>query len=451
MNLLLISDKKGYISLLKTSLSKKDFNFYYATKKDDIHSLIREKEIKIIILDLTGNEINNFETLINIKDFDPLVEVIIIGPKIPASEMIEAIKHGANDYLIQPMDVKTLQSILDKIREKILLRRETYKLEKELTDKYIFQGMVGKSPFMLEVFSLIERVSKHRIPVLITGETGTGKELVARAIHNLSSQQEKKMVICDCTAIPETLFESELFGYKKGAFTGADKTREGLFKEADGGTIFLDEIGEIPVSIQSKLLRVLEEQRFRPLGSSQNVKVNVRIISATSRDLKEDIRKGNFREDLFHRINAVEIKLPPLRQRKEDIPLFFRYFLEKFNRKLKKNVMGFSQRAQKSLLNYSWPGNVRELENTIERAIMFCQENFIDLKDLPESFRSYLKDNGFSVYSPGSNLLTLEELEKKHILSVLNKTGNNKQKAAKILGLSRQALYRKLNKYGIRY
>ncbi|MFW6160009.1 MAG: sigma-54 interaction domain-containing protein [Acidobacteriota bacterium] len=451
MNLLLLSDKKEYLSSFKNFLTPKGFNFFFSSKEENFYSLIREKEIRLIVLDLSENEINNFDILKSIKDFDPLVEIIIIGPKIPASKMIDAIKQGAIDYLIEPLDAKMLQPILDNIREKTLLRRETYKLEKELAEKYVFQGMVGKNPFMLEVFSLIERVAKHQIAVLITGETGTGKELVARAIHELSAQQEKRLVVCDCTAIPDTLFESELFGYSKGAFTGADKAREGLFKEADGGTIFLDEIGEIPVAVQTKLLRVLEEHRFRPLGSSKNIRVNVRVISATSRDLKEDIRKGNFREDLFHRINAVEIKLPPLRQRKEDIPLLFRYFLDKFNHKINKNVLGFSQRAQKVLLNYPWPGNVRELENIIERAIMFCQEKVIDIKDLPDPFRNYLKENESVGYPPDSSVLTLEELEKKHILSVLQKTSNNKQKAAQLLGLSRQALYRKLNKYRIRY
>ena len=308
--------------------------------------------------------------------------------------------------------------------------------------------MVGKNPQMLEVFSLIERVSKYPVSVLITGETGTGKEMVARAIHNLSPRRNKKFVICDCTSIPETLFESELFGYLKGAFTGADKSKDGLFKEADGGTIFLDEIAEIPISIQSKLLRVLEEHQFRPLGSTKNVKVDVRVICATSRDLRESIKKGMFREDLFHRINVVEIKLPPLRERKEDIPLLCNYFLEKFNEKFKKNVLGISQRAKKILLNYPWPGNVRELENTIERAVMLCEDKFIDLKDLPDSLRDYDYREEF-LYPTYSNL-TLDELERMYILSVLKKTNNNKQRAAKLLGLSRPALYRKLKKYNIK-
>jgi len=448
MNLLILAEKLDFYLPLKEFLSSKGFGVYYSSKKDNFYLIIKEKEIKVVLLDLIEEETKDFSLLKSIKNFDPLIEIIIAGDRIPASKIAEAIKLGATDYLTKPVEIEKFYSILEKIQKKILLRKSTYELEKELVQKYVFEGMVGKNPQMLEVFSLIERVSKYPVSVLITGETGTGKEMVARAIHNLSPRRNKKFIICDCTSIPETLFESELFGYLKGAFTGADKSKDGLFKEADGGTIFLDEIAEIPVSIQSKLLRVLEEHQFRPLGSTKNVKVDVRIICATSRDLRESIKKGDFREDLFHRINVVEIKLPPLRERKEDIPLLWSYFLEKFNKKFEKKVLGISQRAKKVLLNYPWPGNVRELENTIERAVMLCEDKFIDLKDLPDSLKNY--EYGEEILYPIHSNLTLEELEKIYIISVLKKTKNNKQRAAKLLGLSRPALYRKLKKYNIK-
>jgi len=449
MNLLLLVDEPEIYSSLEKFLSSKGFNIFSSSKKDDFKAIIRENEINIIILDLTEEETRNFSLLRSIKNFDPLIEVVVTGASVSASKMAESIKLGATDYLTKPQETERLQLVLKKIQEKRLLRRETYLLEKALIKNYIFQGMVGKNPHMLEVFSLIERVAKHSVSVLITGDTGTGKEMVAQAIHNLSPRQNKKIVTCNCTAIPETLFESELFGYMKGAFTGADKPRDGLFKEADGGTIFLDEIGEIPVSIQSKLLRVLEEHQFRPLGSNKNVRVDVRVISATSRDLRENIKKGSFREDLFHRINVFEIRLPPLRERKEDIPLLLGCFLEKYNKKFKKKVMGISQRAKKILLDYPWSGNVRELENFIERAVMLCQEKFLDTNDFESYLMDYsLKEEMNSHLSP-SSFLSLEEVEKKHILEVLMMTNNNKQKAAKILGLTRQALYRKLKKHQI--
>jgi len=449
MNLLILADKLDEYSLLDEFLSSKGYKTSSASKKEDFYSIIREKEIRIIILDLNKEEVLEFALLKEIKNFDPLIEVIIIGTSVPPSKMAEAIKLGATDYLVRPLEIEVLQPVLKKIQDKILLRRETYQLEKALAESYVFQGMVGKNPYMLEVFSLIERVAKYSVSVLITGETGTGKEMVAQAIHNMSPRHDKNLVTCDCTAIPETLFESELFGYVKGAFTGADKPKDGLFKEADSGTIFLDELGEIPTSVQSKLLRVLEEHQFRPLGSNKNVNVDVRVISATSRDLREDIKKGNFREDLFHRINVFEIKLPPLRERKEDIPLLCRRFLGTYNKAYKKNVLGISQRAQKIVLDYTWSGNVRQLENIIERAVMLCQEKFIDIKDLNHYLRDTAVEEEISYPAPLTPLLKLDEVEKNHILEILKRTNNNKQKAAEILGLSRQALYRKLNKHSI--
>jgi len=449
MNILFLSDDARLLASLKKALSSNRFHLFSSRKKDNFYALIQDKEIKTVILDLKTEEIQDFALLRALKNFDPLLEVIIIGIKLPASQITESIKLGAREYLIKPLEAETLQPVLESIQKKSLLREETFRLEKKLNGKYIFHGIVSKTPHMLDVFSLIERMARYPVSVLITGETGTGKELVARAIHNLSSRQNNKLVICDCTAIPETLFESELFGYLKGAFTGADKTKDGLFQEADGGTIFLDEIGEIPTSIQAKLLRAIEEHQFRPLGSNTNVNVDIQVLSATSRDLREHIEKGTFREDLLHRINTFEIKLPPLKKRKEDIPLLSRHFLEMYNQKYLKTIEGISQRAQKILLRYPWPGNVRELENTIERAVMLCQEKFLDIKDLPVNIREYVQEQETSELTSQASPLKLAELEKRYILDILRRTKNNKQKAAKILGLNRQTLYRKLKRHNI--
>lgn len=449
MNLLFISNTSGGYSQFKEFLSSLGFQAFYSSEKGHFYPLIREKGIRIVVLDLTGekSKIQNF--LKTIKDFDPLLEIIVAGVRITSFEMIEFIKSGASDYLIKPLTKELILPVLEKIKKKMLLRTETYILEKELGKKYFFQGIVGKSPYMLEIFSIIERVAKYDIPVFITGETGTGKELVAQAIHNLSPQKNNKLVICDCTAIPETLFESELFGYAKGAFTGANKSKDGIFKDADEGTIFLDEIGEIPLMTQKKLLRVLQERQFRPLGTTENIKINFRIISASNRNLRKYVAEGNFREDLFHRINVIKIQLPALRERKEDILLLNQYFLEKFNQKFDKKVLGISQRAKKVFLQYSWPGNIRELENSLERAVMLCQEKFVDINDLPDNMKELTPGKKRKDHPSSSQFLSLDEIEKNYIVEIIKEANNNKQMAAKILGLSRPALYRKLKKYNI--
>jgi transcriptional regulator with PAS, ATPase and Fis domain len=296
---------------------------------------------------------------------------------------------------------------------------------------------------------LIEKVAKHFTSVLITGETGTGKEMVARAIHKLSPNASCRLIICDCVSIPESLFESELFGYMKGAFTGADKNKKGLFEEANEGIIFLDEIGEIPPSIQAKLLRVLEQREFRPLGSTETKRVNVRVIAATSRNLREGIQEGTFREDLYHRLNKVEIHLPPLRERTEDIPLLARYFLNDYSKAFNKELKGVSQKVQKLFLKYEWPGNVRELENVLERAAMLAKSHFIDISDLPQYLQDSLPSLTKIPFMSKEHLSTLDELEKEYIIYLLNLVGNNLKKTAKILNISRTTLYNKLKKYDI--
>jgi len=449
MNFMIISNKMDLLSQIKSVFPEGQIEFCQATKTENFYSLIREKNIRGIILEMTEKEINYYDLLKQIKNFDPLLEVVILGPSTPIIQMAEALKIGAFDFLEKPFNPDTFRPVIERIEEKLHLRQETLQLENELTKKYIFHGMIGKSIHMLEIYSQIERIAKHDVSVLITGETGTGKEMAARAIHDLSERSSGKLVTCDCSTIPETLFEAELFGYKKGAFTGADQNRDGLIREAHNGTLFLDEIGEISVPVQSKFLRVLERQQYRPLGSTQDINIVFRLISATSRNLRELIHTGRFREDLFHRINVIEIQLPPLHRRIDDVQLLIRYFLEIFNQKMGKQIMGVSRRAQKALSNYSWPGNIRELANILERAVMLCYEDFIDLRDLPDyitmpDISDLMKNSQVSGVS-----LDLEDMEKQYIMEALKRAENNKQKAAQMLNLTRQALYRKLKRFNI--
>ena len=350
----------------------------------------------------------------------------------------------------KPYERDILGDVLRRVSRKGELRRETLNLEKKLERKYVFQGLISRNPTMLEIFGTIENIAKYFSSVLITGETGTGKEVAARAVHGLSPFKDKPLVICDCASIPETLFESELFGYKKGAFTGADRDKHGLFEEADGGTIFLDEIAEIPVAVQAKLLRVLENHEFRPLGGNESVTVDVRVLAATNKDLAEMVRAGTFREDLLHRLNKVTIELPPLRERPEDIPLLVRHFLQIASRSFSKNVRGVSREVQKLFLKYNWPGNVRELANVLESAAMLSKKDFVDVANLPKYLRDYVPPEGAVAFAGRGHLTTLDDLEKDYISYLLKVTKGNLRQTAKILSISRTTLYNKLAKYGLR-
>ncbi len=445
MNVLVVSDKSEFFDSLKDILSDNDYTPIFCRKKEDIFASVKDKEIKIILLDFVREEIQDTELIKGIKSFDPLVEIIIIGVPISSFKIGELINFGISEYITEPLKIDEVQSALRRIEDKKALRKDTFLLEQELNRKYIFHGMVGKNPFMLETFALIEKIARYPVNVFISGSTGTGKEMVAKAIHELSPRSKRKFVICDCTTIPENLFESELFGYVKGAFTGADKMKKGLFEEAEHGTIFLDEIGDLPFPVQAKLLRVLEEKHFRRLGSTELHSLDIRIVSASNRDLRLGIKNRTFREDLFHRLHVVDINLRALKDRKEDIPLLSRHFLDNCKKKFNKDTRGMSQRVQKILLSHDWPGNVRELENVIEHSVALCQKSFIDIEDLPTDLQklSIIEE---SVASEVGNLTTLEEMEKEYIAKVLKSVGGNINQSAQILGISRYTLYRKLKK-----
>jgi len=446
--LILEEDYSLYELIMKSPLSDK-CKFYTLESNADISSFVKTNMINVVIIDIDKNKGEKFNQFKNLKKSDQMLNVILTGIPMDSATVMDLINHGALGYMEKPVRLEEIENILQKIIEKSILRKETYRLEKKLEKKYYYQDMIGKNPHMYEIFSLIDSISPYFSTALVTGETGTGKELVARAIHNLSSNSQKKLVICDTSSIPENLVESELFGYVKGAFTGADKDKKGLFEEAHKGIIFLDEIGEIPLTTQAKFLRVLENNHFRPVGSNETRVVSVKVIAATNRNLKEWVKTGTFRQDLYHRLNKVEIHLPPLRERPEDIPLLVRHFLQKFSKKFNKPIKGVSREVQKLFLKYNWPGNIRELENSLERASMLSSTDFIDISDLPEDIQNFEASSKKIPFISRENLSTLDDLEKEYILYLLDFTKKNLRKTATILDISRTTLYNKLKKYNI--
>jgi DNA-binding NtrC family response regulator len=347
---------------------------------------------------------------------------------------VEAIQRGAADYLNKPIDVDKLRRRVRQLIDDAEHRGSTLELDQELIECFQFEGMIGRSPLMLDVFTMIRRIAPHFRSALVSGATGTGKELVARSLHRLSPGSASVFAVCNCAALVETLFESELFGHVRGAFTGAFKDHEGLFEHADKGTVLLDEVGELPLPAQAKLLRVLQSQEVQRVGSPHVRKVDVRVIAATNRDLQQMVRKGRFREDLYYRLAMAEIHLPVLAERTEDLPLLERHFVDVFSRRYTKPLRGITRRAQSVLRRYPWPGNVRELENVIGNAAMMTETNLIDVRDLPANLTAP-RDTSTNP------LLSLDELERRHARFVLDQTGGDKTRAAQILGISRNTLY----------
>jgi len=381
------------------------------------------------------------DVLPSVKAADPRVEVILFGER--EEDALPAITQGASAFLPSPVDIERLKETIDSIDDLFAARRESAELERQLSSKYtFFREVVGKNPRMLEIFALVKRIAPYYKTVTITGETGTGKEVIARILHTLSPGGQNPFIVCNCGAIVETLVESDLFGHKKGSFTGAIADKMGLFEAAGEGSIFLDEIADLPPSVQPRLLRVLQDGEFRPLGSNQISKARCRVIAATNKDLSEEVKNRRFREDLFYRLTPLTIALPPLRKRKDDVPLLFRFFLEKFNRRTGKKILGISRPAQTLLFSYDWPGNVRELENVLEQASLLATESFIRLTDLPP----YI---GESLNKEKAMSLTLDDVVKEHIEAVLKKCEGNRSRAAKMLGISRRALSRKIVKYSL--
>ncbi len=407
----------------------------------------------LVITDLNMPEVDGMGVLKRIITKFPDTLCILLTGYGTIKGSVEAIKMGAFDYVAKPVKSDEILMVVKKAIRYQNLERENILLKNQLRQKYRFENFVGKSPAIQKVFELIEKVADTDSTILITGASGTGKELVARAIHYNSRRRKKPMVTINCGAIPEALLESELFGHEKGAFTSAHKSRIGRFELANGGTIFLDEIGDMSPNLQVKLLRVLQEQKFERVGSAKTLYVDIRIIAATNTDLKEAIKKGAFREDLYYRLNVIPIRVPSLRQRKSDIPLFLDFFLEKFNRRKNKNITGFSPEAISTILRYDWPGNVRELENLVERLVILSSDAGIGIDDLPESIReSEEKKHTFALTIPDEGIpfsAAVDEYERQLILQALDKTNWVKKKAAEMLNINRTTLVEKIKKKNI--
>ena len=439
--ILVVDDDPEMCGLLSDVLSGEGFSVLTMGESLEASRILRKEEFDVLITDLKMKGLKGLDLLEEAKKVASLTPVIIITAFGTIESAIKAMKMGAYDYITKPFQMDEIVLTVKKALENRLLKKEIVRLKKEVESRYHFHQLIGKSGAMQRIYDLIERIRDSSNNVLITGESGTGKELVARAIHYSGLRKAGPFLAVNCAAIPETLLESELFGYKRGAFTDAKTDKKGLIFEAVAGTIFLDEITEMPPVLQAKLLRVIEERKIRPLGDTNSYPIDVRIISASNRDLKEMIHQGRFREDLYYRLKVIDIELPPLRERREDIPLLVRHFIDRFGKEPKK-ISGVAEEVMKILINYSWPGNVRELENVIQRAITLGQHEIILPEDLPASMLQEADEN---LFKKGlRQKYTVDQLEKEYIRRVLIEVEGNKSKAAEILGLDRKTLYRKL-------
>ncbi|MCH7962890.1 MAG: sigma-54-dependent Fis family transcriptional regulator [Bacteroidetes bacterium] len=440
-NILIADDEEQIREPLSFVLNKEGYNCKTVNDGSNAIKALQEDNYDILITDIKMPGMNGVEVLEKSREISPETIVILITAYGSVETAIQALRKGAADYLLKPLDFdEVLVRLKNLIRNKELFRFNKI-LRKQINTNYNFENIIGKSSVMKKIFEMVKQVSEVSTNILITGATGTGKELIARAIHNNGSRKDKPFIPVNCGAIPENLYESEFFGYKKGAFTGADSNYEGLFKSADSGTIFLDEIAELPEHMQVKLNRVLQEREIRPIGSSFTIKIDVRILAATNKNLEEEVKSGSFREDLFYRINVVELKLPSLAERKDDVPLLVDHFINKYNNELNKSIMGIDNEVIKLFMSYDWKGNLRELENMIERAVLLCQEDIITPKYLP----SHIFENKNELYTDNLSE-AMETFEQNHINEILIRTEGNKTEAAKLLGVDPSTLYRKMSK-----
>jgi len=442
LKLLAIDDDAQNLEIIKVALKREGLEIMTAQDPEEGFELFLRTRPKIVLLDLVMPKVSGIELLERIVSVDAGVDVILITAHYSAESAVEAIQKGAADYMTKPIEIEKLRSRIGSLLDDAEMRQKTLRLDQELIDAYQFEGMVGRSPLMLEVYAKIRRIAPHFRTVLVTGATGTGKELAAKALHRLSPAARGPFIVCNCSALVENLVESELFGYVRGAFTGATQDKVGMFEHADGGSIFLDEIGELAPAAQAKLLRVLQNRQVQRVGSLTPRNIDVRVIAATHRDLKKMVREGHFREDLYYRLGVVEIPMPVLANRREDLPLLERYFIQKFSAEYNKPIAGLVRRAQTRLATYPWPGNVRELENVIGNACMMTDANLIDINDLPDRLRGPLTEE----LGGDETFLPLEELQRRHILRVLEGVGGNKARAAEVLGIGRATIYQLLSR-----
>jgi two-component system response regulator PilR (NtrC family) len=445
-NILVVDDERSMREILEIFLKSEGYGVSVADNGKSALEVMKNDFFDLIITDMKMPKVGGLELLRNVKEISPETIVVIITAFGTTESAVEAMKLGAYDYITKPFQMDDIRLVVKNALEKQKLQKDVSILKEQLKTPSL-ENIIGQGPAMKELFSITAKTAESNANVLITGESGTGKELVAKAIHSLSPRKDQHFVAINCAAIPEGLLESELFGYMKGAFTGAAANKQGLFELANEGTLFLDEIGEMPLSLQAKLLRIIEDRTFRRVGGVSDIKVDVRIISATNRDIKALAEKGQFREDLYFRLNVLSVKIPPLRERGDDIPLLVDYFLKKFAGDKKK----FSQDAIEMLKNYQWKGNVRELENIIERVVLLCDRDVIGVEQLPEEIKSdSTSTKEVTVPRGGIDVENImEEMEKAYLLKALAQTNGVKTEAAKLLNLTFRSFRHKLKKYGI--
>ena len=448
--LLVVDDDRSILTLVGSIAQSEGFEVGTTIDGADAMQLLRRRAADLVLLDLRMPGLTGLETLRAIRDINPQSRVVLMSGHATIDSAVEAVKLRAMDYLTKPCDLQRVRSLLASVRDEAAARRAVLTLEGELAQRLEFCGMVGRGAAMQEVFGLIRRLAPHARTALVSGETGTGKELVARALHTLGPRASRPFVIVNCSAVVETLFESELFGHARGAFPGATDDKAGLLEAADGGTVFLDEIGELPASVQAKLLRVLENGEVQRLGSLEPRRVDVRLIAASNRDLRQDIRTGRFRGDLYYRLNAAEISLPPLRRRREDIPYLIATFVRGFAQRFGKPIVGLTPAAERVLADAPWDGNVRQLRNVLERACILTDGEFVTESELGDIMRQRLQMDAGGGSSPsGSRTVPLVEIEREHIVRTLEQVRGNKAVAARLLGISRRAFYRQLERHGL--
>jgi DNA-binding NtrC family response regulator len=443
-SILIVDDEANARAALAEILDEE--GYAVETAADGFKALARFNDCKadLVLTDLKMPGMDGVELARKVRDLVPETAVVLMTAFGAVETAVSAMREGASDYLTKPLNTDELLVVLERALERTRLRRETAELRSQLTERYRFENIIGSSPEMQQVFKSIAQVAPSRATVLLTGESGTGKEMVAAAIHHRSPRASGAFVRLHCAALAETLLESELFGHERGAYTGADRRREGRFEQANGGTLFLDEIGEISPSTQVKLLRVLQERQFERVGGNQTLSIDVRVIAATNRDLKQLVAEGKFREDLYYRLNVINILMPPLRKRASDVPMLAGHFLNAFSGENGKQVRHIADAALARLSSYPWPGNVRELENIIERAVVLAETDTIELRHLPPELQSVAADGSVPVI-PGASMA---DIERYAILHTLEAQGGSTSKAADVLGISVRKIQYKLQEYG---
>ncbi len=449
--ILIVDDEKNYLFVLEALLGSEGYEIITTDKAADALNLIEESELDLVITDMKMPGMNGMVLLEEAKRINPDLPIIIMTAYGTIEMAVEAMKKHAYDYIEKPFKNEQLKLTVKKALYNYRLVKENRMLSQALSEKYRFGNIIGRSRPMLEIYDLITKVSQTKASVLITGASGTGKELIANAIHYNSPRKDKPFISINCGALTETLLESELFGHEKGAFTGAISMKKGRFELADEGTLFLDEVGEMPPPLQVKLLRVLQEMAFERVGGTKTIDVDVRILSASNRNIEQDVKEGNFREDLFYRLNVIHIEVPSLRERGEDIRLLVHHFLEKYGADEKKEKLRLSSEAWKTLFNHDWPGNIRELENVIERAVVLNNSGLIEPEDFPSYLSGAEKDLDIERFIPADAPLQrmLEQIEAQHIKRALIRSNNVQAHAAEMIGITKSLMQHKMKKYNI--